>query len=287
MTTVWAGLALGAIYAVVASGYNLGLTAAGVVNFAQAQFLMLGVFIAYWGVVTMGWPEPLVLLVAILILGAVGAVAELVAIRPLAGTGLHGELVTTVGVATLIDGAVVLIWGSEPLRVPFFGPTGSWTVLGGSVRPVDLFLIVGAVLLVAAIFVGTRHTMTGLASLAASENRDAAKVNGIDVGRLSIGAFALSGILGALFALLIGPATFAVATLASALAIKGFVAFAIGGFGSQGGVIVGGFAVGLCEAMSARWIGSEYALLGVFVLLLTVLLLRPQGLFGVQVERQV
>jgi branched-chain amino acid transport system permease protein len=287
VTTVWVGLTLGAIYVVVATGYNIGLTVAGVLNFAQAEFLTLGAFLAYWVVVTLGWPFLAIILVAIPILGATGAVEQLLAIRPLAGKGLHGELVTTVGFATILDGIAVLIWGQDPLRVPFFGPQGVLHIVGGVVRPLDLMMIGGAVALVLIFHLWTHHTRLGLASLAASEDRESAKLLGVNVQLLSAGSFAVAAAIGGLFAPVIGPETYAVVTVSAALAVKGFVALAIGGFGSQLGALVGGLTVGLTEALAARWLGSNYSLLAVFVLLIVLLLGRPQGLFGKPSDRSV
>src|SRR6185369_9838602 len=130
-----------------------------------------------------------------------------------------------------------------------------------------------------------RRTMLGLALLAVVEDREAAQLRGVNVRRMALGAFAFSGLLAGLLGPLIGPKTFAVATLGSALALKGFVALAIGGFGSVPGGLVGGFAVGLVEASAGRWLGSAYADLSVFAMLLLVLLVRPTGLFGRVRER--
>jgi branched-chain amino acid transport system permease protein len=285
MTTVWVGLALGSIYVIVATGYNIGLTVTGVLNFAQAQFLMVGTFLAYWVVVTLGWSTLVFIPIGMGILALVGALEERIAIRPLQGRGAHGELVTTVGFATLLEGIVVLVWGEDPLRVPFFGPTETIDVLGATVRPVDIATIAATVALVVAFHFWTRRTRLGLASLAAAEDREAAQLRGINVQRLATGSFAAAAALGALFAPLIAPQTFAVVTVAAALAVKGFVALVIGGFGSQFGVLIGGMVVGLTEALTARWFGSEYSLIAVFGVLLAVLLLRPQGLFGERTGR--
>jgi branched-chain amino acid transport system permease protein len=130
-------------------------------------------------------------------------------------------------------------------------------------------------------------TVLGIALLAVSEDREAALMRGINVRALGIGAFAVSGIVAGLLGPLIGPKTFAVATLGSDLALKGFVAMAIGGFGSAPGALIGGFAVGLIESEAGRYLGASYSNLMIFAVLLGVLLLRPNGLFGHARERMV
>jgi branched-chain amino acid transport system permease protein len=285
MTTIWAGLAIGAVYALVAVGYNVVFTASGAFNFAHAQLMMLGIFVAYAGTVTLKLPIVVVFLLAAAVVGVVAAVEERVAIRPISGT--EGHLITTVGMASLLDGASQLIWGNQALQVPFFGPDNVWQLAGGRVLPVELLLIVVAVVLTGALVVVGRRTMLGLALLAVAEDREAALLRGVNVRRVALGAFVFSGLLAGALGPVIGPKTFAVATLGSALALKGFVALAMGGFGSLPGGLIGGLAVGLIEASTSRWLGSDYADLMVFGVLLLILLVRPTGLFGRVRERMV
>jgi branched-chain amino acid transport system permease protein len=126
----------------------------------------------------------------------------------------------------------------------------------------------------------TRRTNLGLASLATAEDRIAAMLRGIDVRTLSIGSFAVAGALCVAVGPFLAPKTFATFDLGDNLAIKGFVALAIGGFGSQKGALIGGLFTGLVEAGAARYLGAGYQTLSIFILLLAVLLVRPTGLFG-------
>jgi branched-chain amino acid transport system permease protein len=235
--------------------------------------------------VTLKLPTGIVFVLAAVIVAAVAVVEERIAIRTVVGT--EGQLITTVGFATLLDGVTQVIWGGEPLQVPFFGPDGVWNVLGGRVFPVELLLMLIAIAIAVVIAFTGRNTMLGLAMLAVSEDREAALMRGINVRALAIGAFAVSGVMAGLIGPVIGPKTFAVATLGSALALKGFVAMAIGGFGSAAGALIGGFAVGLIESVAGRYLGATYSTLMVFAALLVVLLLKPTGLFGTTRERAV
>lgn len=116
MTLVWSGLTLGALYALVAVGYNIVFVSSGAFNFANAQLLMLGTFIAYWGLDVLKWNVGLVFLVSAAIVAAVAGLEERIAIRPV--RGVEPQLVTTVGVATLLNGVTALIWGPNALQVP-------------------------------------------------------------------------------------------------------------------------------------------------------------------------
>jgi branched-chain amino acid transport system permease protein len=285
MTLIWSALTIGAVYALVATGYNIVFTASGAFNFAHASLMMLGVFIAYWGLNVAKLPVIVVFLIAGGIVFIVGALEERVAIRPVRNP--EALLVTTVGVATLIDGATQRIWGPSPLEVPFFGSNQVVTIFGGRVLPDELWILGFTIVVVGVLMLLSRRTMVGLAMLAIAENREAAQLRGINVRRIAWGAFAFSGLLAGLAGPIIGPQTFASATLASSIALYGFVALAIGGFGSLPGGLIGGFVVGLAQEYAARYWGSTYSDIAVFALLLIVLLLKPNGLFGRINERAV
>nr|WP_223263883.1 branched-chain amino acid ABC transporter permease [Rhodococcus sp. MTM3W5.2] len=179
------------------------------------------------------------------------------------------------------------MWGSEPLTVPFFGSNDAITLLGGRTYPVEVALLVLAIVLVVLLSQVSKKTVTGLALLGISEDREAAMLRGVNVRALALGAFAASGALAGFLGLFVGPKTFAVATLGSALAIKGFVALAIGGFGSLPGALVGGLTVGLVESFAALELGSQYSNIAVFVVLIAILMVKPAGLFGRVRERVV
>jgi branched-chain amino acid transport system permease protein len=285
VTLIWGGLSLGAVYALVAVGYNIVFTASGTFNFAHAQLLMLGTFVAYWGLAVLKWPAVPVFLLAGLVVAVLAIAEERFAIRTVRGT--EAQLVTTVGVATLLNGGTQLIWGSQPLTVPFLDSNHVLTVFGGRVLPVELVLIAVAVLLTLGLVYYSRHSMIGLATLAMAEDREAAMLRGVNVRMLALGAFGLSGLLAGTVGPIVGPKTFAVATLGSALALKGFVALALGGFGSLPGGLIGGLAIGLIEQLSARYLGSTYVNIVIFGVLLLILLCRPAGLFGRSRDRTV
>ncbi|HEX3947078.1 MAG TPA: branched-chain amino acid ABC transporter permease, partial [Acidimicrobiales bacterium] len=179
MTLIWSGLALGAIYALVAVGYNIVFVSSGAFNFANAQLIMLGTFVAYWGLDVLKLNVGLVFLLSAAIVAAVAGLEERIAIRSV--RGVEAQLVTTVGVATLLNGVTSVIWGGEPLEVPFFGSSTVKEVLGGRVFPVELWLIGVAIVLSGVLWLFSRKTLLGTALLAVSEDREAASLRGINV----------------------------------------------------------------------------------------------------------
>lgn len=285
MTLIYAGLSLGAVYALVAVGYNIVFIASHSFNFAQAQLMMVGAFVAYLGYVTLKLPTVVVIVLAMAVVMLVASVEERIAIRPVPDH--QTQLITTLGFGTVLTGVAQIVWGTQPLQVPFAGGSKVITILGGRVFPVEVALVGFAVALVVAISVYTRRRLGGLALVAMSQDEEAATLRGVSVRKLTFFAFAVTGLLAGLMGVLVGPKTFAVTTLASALALKGFVALAIGGFGSMYGGLIGGFAVGLVEQYVSRYFGSDFSNLSVFAVLLLVLMIRPTGLFGRVQERTV
>jgi len=285
MTVVWSGLALGAVYALVAIGYNIVFIATKSFNFAQAQLMMIGAFITYTGIVTLGLHPVIGALIAMLVVALLAYLEYIAAIRPVKDH--HNILVTTLGASILIDGAAQVIWGGEPLKVPFFAGNQAFDFLGGRVYPVEIALVVTVALLVIGFAIYGRVSLTGLALRGMAEDGEAAQLRGVNIRRLALATFVFSGALAGMLGMVVGPKTFAVTTLGAALALKGFVVLAIGGFGSMHGAIVGGVIVGLTEALASRYLGGEFAHLAVFTLLIAVLLAKPAGLFVRARERTV
>ena len=285
MTIFWSGLAIGAVYALVAIGYNIVYLSQKTFNFAQAALMMLGAFLAYLGIAVWQLPWWLVAILAAVIVVAIAALEERVAIRPVKDP--HNLLVTTLGASIIMEGVAQVVWGGEPRKVPFFIGDGVLDFAGGRVYPVELALIVLVVLLVVALQQFSKRSLIGIALLGMSEDREAAQLRGVNVRRFAFLAFVFTGMLAGIVGVFVGPKTFAVATLGASLAIKGFVVLAIGGFGSLGGVLVGGAVVGLTEVFASRYLGTDFANLSVFAILIIILMLKPTGLLTRSRERVV
>jgi branched-chain amino acid transport system permease protein len=281
MTILVAGLSTGALYAIVALACNIIFIASRVFNFAQAYILMLCTFVAFSLGNVLGWPFWLTVLGCAVVGAVAGGLEEVVAIRWLAKRpGSHSELVTTLGYGLTIGGLVVLLWGTQPKALGYWSSEPVINYLGGRFVPSDIYLIVFALVLAFVISAFMQKTTVGLASLATAEDRSAAMLRGVSVTLLALGAFAVAGAIVGAVAPLIAAKTYAVSTLANALAVKSFIVLAIGGMGSQLGAIVGGFVLGMVEILAATMLGSEWRNVAAFVLLLVVLLVLPRGLFA-------
>lgn len=278
-TALISGLATGSIYALIAMGYSITHLTSRVLNFAQAHLMVLGMFLSVW-MFNRGVPVVLVVAGCALAVMVVALVEERVAIRPLRTIGAHSELVTTLGYATMITGLIIVVAGSDPLVVHFPISANSFRFLGGRVQLVDMALIAVAFVIAGMLAAMLRWTRLGIATLAQSEDREAALLRGIDVRKLSLLGFGMIGLLAGMVGPLVGNKTYAVAPLALLLAVKGFVVVCLGGLGSMEGAWLGGLIIGVLEALASRYLGTNYRDLTVFVVFATLVLLRPSGLFG-------
>lgn len=287
-TALLTGLVLGAIYVLVGVGYNIVLIASGAFNFAQAAVVMVGTFLAFELGNIRDYPVLVVIAIGAAVGAVVGVITEFVAIRPVVGKGLHGELVTTVGVSTVLTGIVLVVWGADVRPVNPVVSSDVITILGGRMTVDALVVVVVAVGTCLAAWAWTRFTLAGLAALAVSEDRVAARLRGINVNRLSILAMAAAGAIGAGVGPIVGTQTLAVATVAAVVTLKAFLVLIVGGMGSFPGLLIGGLVlIGPIEALTVRYLGSEYATFVLFAVLLVVLLVKPEGLFGQKVARSV
>jgi branched-chain amino acid transport system permease protein len=285
--TIWSGLTLGAIYVLVALGFMLSLLPSGVFNFAQGAIVAAGTYLTYQWLHDGMSMIPAVLLNLVIGVG-LGLFCELFSIRPLRWgrrAAKYTELVTTVGVSTLLIGILTVRWGVNPLRVPFRGPERVVKALGIVAQPVAIILIVTAIVLGFALHYGFQRTRWGQACLAVAEDRAAAGLRGINVNALSLFAFGAAGALGTLSAFLIGPITYATPDVGTTLALGGFVTLAMGG--SFLGAVPGGLIVGLASAFATRYWGASYADLSVLAVLVLVVSARPNGINGVAGARSV
>lgn len=290
MTIVYAGLIQGALFAIVASGYNLMIVGGGVLNFAMGAYLMFGTFLAYQCLAVWHLPIAVTILFAVAAGAAIGALSDIVAVWPITTLTVgrsfaHGELVTTVGVSTILAGAAGLIWGYDPLGVPFPGTTEAMTILGGRIYPQQIVLLGVAIVIAVALHLWSRRTRLGLAALCASEDRIAATARGLNARKLEILSFAVAGAFAGGSAVLIAPSTFAVTSLGNSLALSGFVAIALGGLANQLGGLIAAFTIGIAGALAGRYLGGPYLDVTVFAVLIVVLLLKPSGL-GARISAQ-
>ena len=274
------GLMTGAVYALVALGFNLVYNGTQVINFAQGEFVMLGGMLYYASTQQHGLPIVAGLAIAVAGVGAIAAMFELTVIHQARHATVLGVVLITLAFAILTESVARAIWGVNPLSVPRFS-SGPPVEIGDVVITRQAFWVVGSALVVMFVLRWfTTRTDTGLAMQAVSMNRSAAEAVGVPVHRMVLIAFLLAGLLGGVGGVLITPITNVHYLLGLGMAIKGFTAAILGGLGNMTGAVVGGLVLGLIEALGTAYISSGFRDAVPMVVLIALLLVRPTGLLG-------
>ncbi|PPD14715.1 MAG: branched-chain amino acid ABC transporter permease [Methylobacterium sp.] len=275
----FSGLTVGAVYALVALGFTLIYNASDVVNFAQGEFVMLGgmatVFLHLAGV-----PLPMAAALAILITVGVGLALYAFAIDPARGSSAVTIIIITIGASIFLRGVAQVVFDKRFHALPHWFGSDPIRIGGAAILPQSLVVLFGAGLIVALIFLIIDRTLLGRAILATAANRLAARLVGIPVRKIVALSFALSAAIGAVAGILVTPITLTSYDVGTLLALKGFAAAMLGGMGSAVGAVVGGLLLGLAESFGAGLISSKYKDAIAFLIILGVLFVRPQGLFG-------
>lgn len=281
----FSGLTVGAIYALIALGFTLIYNASDVVNFAQGEFVMLGGMVTVFAMAA-GIPMFFAALLAVAVAAVVGLLLHRLAIEPARGATPVTLIIITIGVSILLRGVAAIVFDKDYHSLPsFFG--GKLLVLGGAtLLPQSLVVLGGVALVVAALWLFLKYTLTGKAMLATAANRTAAQITGINTSAIVGLSFMMSAAIGAIGGILAAPITLTNYDIGTMLALKGFAAAMLGGMGNPLGAVVGGLLLGLLEQFSAGYVSSQYKDAVAFVVILLVLFTMPQGLFGTsKVER--
>jgi branched-chain amino acid transport system permease protein len=285
LTVLVTGVALGSIYAGVALVYNLMFSTTRVLSITAGHACMLGgVFGAYF-VKELGLPVVPGLLATLCVGAACGWVTVVIGIRRILGrSDQHLWILSTLALATIIQQSVGLWWGTEPKQFPRLVPQDFSAGLGDQ----KFWLpAIAAVAVVASLEVLYRRTLYGKLFLAVSEDAFAALARGVAVRQVRAASYALAGAVGALIGFAAGQLTFAYFALGLTLTLNGFIALAVGGLGSNLGALVGGLILGLISASTTYFFGGEYQNTISTSILIAILLLKPEGLFGGKAVRQV
>lgn len=278
------GLAFGSIYALVALGFVLIYNAVGVVNFAQGEFVMVPAFVGLTFLSFARLPWYLAYLATLALMIGFGLAFELFAYYPLRNRTFLPVVISTIGASILLQNGAQLIWGATPLPFPsLFPPTQTLTFGGVHIVPQYILILGVTVILLAAQFLVFEKTLVGKMLQAVAQDKDTARLLGIRAGRMIAITFAYSAMLGAVAGILVGPLFYVSKDFGGPLALKAFSASIIGGFGSVQGAIVGGLILGLVEVFAATYLSADYRDAYAFLIMIGVLLLRPQGIFGEKV----
>jgi branched-chain amino acid transport system permease protein len=285
------GLALGAVYALIALGYTMVYGILQLINFAHGEVYMLG---AYLGIIVLGvltalgvtaLSLPLALLITVIVsmafCAAYGAAIERLAYRPLRNATKLAPLISAVGMSIVLQNVVMLAQGKEYKNLPPLLPSEGFSMFGANVSPVQTFILGASVLIMIGLHLFVAKTRLGKAMRATSEDRVMAGLVGIDINRVISVTFmigsALAAVAGVMVTLYYGVVHFFMGYLAG---IKAFTAAVLGGIGSIPGAMFGGFMLGLIENFGASYVSSVYKDAFAFIVLIITLIVRPSGLLG-------
>ena len=281
----FSGLTVGAVYALVAIGFTMIYNASDVINFAQGEFVMLGgmttVFLALAGV-----PLPLAALISVIVAVSVGLALHRFAIEMARGASVVALIIITIGASILLRGVAQVVFDKNFHSLPPLFGNEPIRLAGAAILPQSLVVLAGAIVIVVVLWLFIDRTLFGKAVIATATNRLAAHLVGIDTRRVVGFSFAVSAAIGAIAGILITPIALTSYDVGTLLALKGFAAAMLGGIGSAAGAVLGGIVLGLLEAFAAGYLSSQYKDAVAFLVMLGVLLARPQGLLGrARIER--
>jgi len=285
------GLALGAVYALIALGYTMVYDILQLINFAHGEVYMLG---AYLGIIMLGVLTALgvpayslslsillAMLTAMIFCASYGAVMERIAYRPLRNATKLAPLISAVGVSIILQNVVMLAQGKEYKNLPPVLPSEGINFFGANISPVQVFILAASILVMAALHLFITRTRLGKAMRATSQDRTMAGLVGININQVISVTFmigsALAAVGGVMVTLYYGVVHFFMGYLAG---VKAFTAAVLGGIGSIPGAMLGGFMLGLIENFGASYLSSVYKDAFAFIVLIITLIIRPSGLLG-------
>ena len=288
LQTVLSGVAIGCIYGLVALGFVLIFKATEIINFAQGEMMVLGAFIALSLINILGLSYWAALLLATVCLGLFGMLLERVVLRSLIGEPVFSVVMLTIGLGYFMRSSVsmVPIWGTDTysFKTPFTDKVAQWGELVLSWEQLAIIFMTTVLILILYFFF--QHTRIGTAMRATSQNQLAAVYMGIRVNKVFSLTWTIAAAVGGFAGVLLSPITFVHMNMGF-IGLKAFPAAVLGGFGSIPGAIVGGLVIGVTESMSGVYLPEGWKDIAAFIILILVLILRPEGLFGIQEKKKV
>lgn len=273
------GLVTGAAYGLIAMGFALIYKATGVVNFAQGELVMLTAYIAFSIANSLHLSFFPLLLVTIPISMAIGLMLERIFIRPMLGEPIFAIVMVTIGLAVILRGVTIIVWGSEPFNFAAGISSRVVTLAGIPFYPAQLYLIAALAAVVLAVWLFMRFSRYGIAMRAVAANETAALLSGVSVSRIHALAWMLSSGIAAIAGMLFA-ANFKLAPDIWFQGLKSFPAVILGGMDSVVGAALGGLIIGVIESLSQGYIGEGMREIAGFIVIILVLMIRPFGLFG-------
>ncbi len=284
------GISIGSVYAIIALGYTMVYGIAKMLNFAHGDVIMVGAYISFCVTNYLGLPAAVSVIAAMAVCTLLGIVIEGLAYKPLRGTPSLAVLITAIGVSYFLQNAAQLIWSSSPKNFTSIISADSIALFDGRiVVTAEVILTVAvSVLVMVGLTLFTSKTRTGKAMRAVSEDRDAAQLMGINVNQTISTTFAIGSALAAVAGVLLCSTVPTLQPTTGAMpGIRAFTAAVFGGIGSIPGAMLGGILLGIIETFSKAYISTQFSDAIVFSVLIIILLVKPAGLLGKQIQEKV
>lgn len=275
---ILSGIAIGSIYGLIALGYIFIYRSSGVVNLAQGDFVMIGGFLTLLLTNLLGLPTFIAAVLAILVSFVLGYFIDVVALRPIESSSLLNKVMVTLGVSFILTSIMGLAFGVEYERLD--GLSGGVTIFGATLSYQSLFIILMLIVVALVMWIILQKTKSGAIFRAVSDDPYAVKIIGYNPIRTRSIAFGISGALGALAGVLAAPIVGLSFDQGISLAVIGFIAAVIGGFGRPFGGLSAGIAIGIIQTMTSGFISGSLRNLVTYLLLFLILMLRPSGFLG-------
>jgi branched-chain amino acid transport system permease protein len=285
---VISGISQGCIYGLIALGFVLIYKATETVSFAQGELMMLGAFGGLAMMTMLGFPFWLAVPSAIAAMAAFGMLLERIVIRPILGQPAFSIVMLTIGIGYVARGLITMIpgIGTETHTLPVPYKDQIWKVGGLVLNVEQMVVIASTAVLCLLLFAVFRYSKVGIAMQASSQNQLAAYYMGIPVQRLNGLVWGLAAAVAAVAGLLLAPITFVHANMGF-IGLKAFPAAVVGGFGSLPGAIVGGLVIGVVESLSGFYLPQGFKDTAAYIVVLVMLMVKPNGLFGEKLRKKV
>lgn len=284
------GISLGSIYAIIALGYTMVYGIAKMLNFAHGDVIMVGSYVVFVTVSNMGINPYIGILISMAVCTVLGVTIEKVAYRPLRGTSPLAVLITAIGVSYLLQNLALLLFGADTKAFSSVVPVQNVVLFEGqlTISGVTIVTVVACIIIMICLTLFVNKTKPGRAMIAVSEDKGAAQLMGINVNGTIALTFAIGSALAAVAGVLLCSAYPALTPYTGSMpGIKAFVAAVFGGIGSIPGAMIGGIALGIIENLSKAYISSQMADAIVFAVLIVVLLVKPTGILGKNMQEKV
>ena len=274
------GLVLGSTYTLIALGLTMIYGILGIVNWAHGELYMLGAFVGLYLVVTLKLPFLVGLIGAMAIMALFGMALERLVFRPLRSAPEMNMIIGTLGISIFLMNASIVLFSPNPIRFSTEYSSQYLSFLGISITVQRLLVFVVAIVLIASLNYLIKSTPIGKAMRACEQNPDAARLMGISIDRISLITCAIGAALAAAAGTLVGPIFLVSPSMGLAAISKIFAVVILGGMGNVEGAIWASFILGLAESLTAGFLSSYYKDIVTFLILITVLVIKPQGIFG-------